>query len=230
MKNEGLKNGMIELLLATVLLFLIIELPTSAAVVLLVCVILGAVVLLVWKEKQKREFPVLFFKPDGQLRERISDYYERVEYSVDTKNKSDTWIFVVIMSFCFILGIQMYVWSKSSKMMIVMLVFLICVVCVFLIVNFGSDYMIARKLKVAKIADFEVAEVEFYDASYDHHGKNANVKYYVYVKKNGENMKLQVAEHVFHDITSQQNGTGYLIKNPNGNGFFDVFDFIPNQM
>lgn len=227
MKNEGFRNGMIELLFGAGLLIVGGFLPIPAMMLVVALVIAGVIYYDNLKKKKRKDFPVTFSKPDEQLRMEIFDYYERLEYEHETRKKSDTWLYYVILPFSvFIDGILFY-WAIDNKMFLFLPIVLTFILCIFCIATFAENYYVARKFKLAKAMEVEVAKVEFYDAAYDHHGRTANVTYYVFVRNNVETMKLTVSKHAFQSVVSKQSGEGYLIKNQNGNGVYDVFDFMP---
>lgn len=170
-----------------------------------------------------------FYKPDPKLCSSISDYYGVVKYEIESENQNNSWqYFVVIPPYVIIVGVLIY-WTQKYHMFEFMPMILIIIFCVVFTGMFLMNYNVARKLEIADSMDCEVAKVEFYDATYDHHGKTTYTTYYVFVRENGETMKLKVAYHVFNYVASHQSGEGYLIKHQKGNGVFDVFDFMPER-
>ncbi|MDO5155541.1 MAG: hypothetical protein Q4D51_06215 [Eubacteriales bacterium] len=227
MKNEGFRNGMIELLVGFVWLLIMMVLPLGAAIVLAIVGLVGAFFLYEGQKNKKREFPVIFFKPDQQLSSTISDYYDQVKEGIKTHKKNTSWEYFVILPVFVIFIVLFLIWSKEIKMFAVMALIVAVIFVVACIALFGMNYTETRKFKIASTANCLVGKVEYYDASYDHHGRTAVTTYYVFVRKNGESLKLKVSKKVYNHVVSQQSGEGYLIKNPEGDGFFDVYDFIP---
>lgn len=227
MKNEGFRNGMIELGVATVLMYLSIVLPKPVFAGILVVVIVGALTAGAVLQQKKRDFPVIFSKADQQLSSQLSDFYEQIKFENEDKRRSRAWLYWVIIPVFLVFIFMLYYWSRKIKGLEIFALLLLVMLGVFGLATFLTNFLFVRKIKRAMSNELQVARVEFYDASYDYHGKSGFTNYFIFVKKFGTSMKLRVSKQAYYYVLSRQSGEGYLIKLPKGNGVYDVFDFMP---
>lgn len=227
MRNEGYKNGAIELIFAVVFLLVMTQLPTKIAIVADAIFLICLLIYFLKKQQQRRNFPVFFTRPDEDLTSMISNFYKQMQYEIEAERKSITWEYYVVFIPLIILTIVFFILSKENKLFLIFPAIIVFLVVVMLLTEFVMNHNVDSKLKRSSSTDFKVAKVEYYDESYDIHGRSAKATYYVFVRKNGETLKLRVSGRSYSFAVEEKVGEGYLIKLDKGDGVFDVFDFIP---